>query len=133
MQVPLSKPLPLDPLALLRAEEKALLARLEAVQKKCTEIEEQRKKEPVAVDTKQLEALDLDFAALTSNDVEFCERQAARAKGTQVTVLVSDREFFMQVAAKLSGVPRSVLSGIGGFDYVMVTQAVQNFFMTGSD
>jgi hypothetical protein len=132
MKVQLVKPVPLDALEQLRAFEAALQARLDAVRAEREAAEDKRKKAPTEPQG-QVEELSLDFNLLTGSDVEFCERQATHAKGVAVQMLVADREFFMQVAAKLSGVPRSVLAGLNGFDYVNVTQAVQNFFMTGSD
>lgn len=127
MQILLSKPLPLDPLAQLLAEEASLSKRLEALRARKAEIEEERQKDPQPVDAKKLILLDLDFDSLTGKDIDFCVRQASQRKGELVRVLAMDHEFHVQVAAKMCGVGVDTLKSLGGADYVEVVTAVQGF------
>jgi hypothetical protein len=127
MQILLSRPLPLDPLALLAAEEEALSKRLETVRAKKAEIEEERTKDPRPDETRKLILLDLDFDALTGKDIDFCVRQATQRKGELVRVLAIDHEFHVQVASKMCGVGVDALKSLAASDYVEVVTAVQGF------
>jgi uncharacterized membrane protein YdbT with pleckstrin-like domain len=132
MKIQLSKPLPLDPLALLIAEEEVALKHLEAVRAARAALEEQRKKEPQATEAKTLDTLDLDFDSLTGRDIDFCVRQASARKGELVRVLVMDHEFHVQIAAKLCGISIDALKALRGNDYVEVVTAVQGFLTQSS-
>lgn len=131
MKVFLSKPLQLDPLALLAAEEARLTDRLAELRARKAEMEEQRKKEPQASEPKVVECLDLDVEALTGKDIAFCTREAEAATGLATRVIVTDQDIHVQIVAKASGLSVAQVTGLPARDYVEVITAVQSF-LTGS-
>lgn len=91
-------------------------------------------RKPIVVGDKTHEEIVLNLDALTGDDVNFCVREAERAKGYEpVTMLKTDVEFHIQIASRASGIPAEILRKLPALDYVEVQAKVQSFFLTGTD
>jgi hypothetical protein len=86
---------------------------------------------PITVGDKTIDEVKLDVEAITGGDIMFCVNEAAARKGVVVSYPI-DPEVHLQMAAKLTGLDREVLTKISGRDFNAIIGPVRDFFL-GTD